>query len=346
MNGFLGSFRILLRLCGQRFLWNGSYFLALLLGNTSAPLHAQEWVDMLVGYSAISASQAAPWIMQDAGLLEKHHLNAKLVYIPTTKLAVAIVSGDIKIAQNNGVQVVDAVLAGADSVFVGGTSNSLHFYLMVSPGINSIEDLRGKSMGITRFRSSTDFAARLLLKKYGLVPGKDVTLYQTGGHPESLAAMQAGVIKATLVSSPSDLRARALGYKELMDTAKMEVPFQSTGIVTTRAYLKQQRDAVRRYLMAYIEGLHLLFTDKRLAISVIKKYTRTTDPKMLDMTYDYAKKIVERVPRPTLEGIQLVLDVIGEVNPKAKDYKPADFVDMSLMQELEKEGFIRKVWGQ
>ena len=345
MNGCLTAASVLHRIRANRISWSALSLLALLSESFPGPLHAQDWVDMVVGYSAISASQAAPWIMQDAGLLEKHHLNARLVYIPTTKMAVAIVSGDIKIAQNNGVQVVDAVLAGADSVFVGGTSNSLHFYLMVSPEITAVEDLKGKSIGITRFRSSTDFAARLLLKKFGLVPNKDVTIYQTGGHPESLAAMQSGVIKAALLSSPSDLRARALGYKELMDVAKLGIPFQSTGIVTTRAYLKNQRDGVRRYLMAYIEGLHLLFTNKSLAVAVLKKYTRTTDPKMLDLTYDYATKIVERVPRPTLEGIQLVLDVVGEVNPKAKNYKPADFVDLSLIQQLEKEGFIKKVWG-
>lgn len=184
---------------------------------------AQERVDLVVGYSAISASQTAPWIAQETGLFEKYRLNTRLVYIPSTKMAPAIVFGDVQIAQNNGVQVVDAVLGGADSVFIGGTSNTFHFYLM-----------------------------------------------------------------------------------------------------------------------AYIEGLHLLFTNKKLAVDVIKKYTRTTDPQMLDLTYDYALKTVERVPRLRLDGIQTVLDVVAEVNPRAKNYKPSDFVNLSLLQDLEKDGFLKK----
>lgn len=94
--------------------------------------------------------------------------------------------------------------------------------------------------------------------------------------------------------------------------------------------------------MAYIEGLHLLFTNKKLAVNVIKKYTRTTDSKMLDLTYDYALKTVERVPRPRLDGIQTVLDEVAEVNPRAKNYKPSDFVDLSVFQDLEKDGFLKK----
>lgn len=141
------------------------------------------------------------------------------------------------------------------------------------------------------------------------------------------------------------MKARALGYKELLDTRSLHIPFQNPGVVTTRSYLKTHRENVRRYLMGYIEGAYLLHTNKKVAVEVIKKYTRTTDPKMLDLSYEFALKNVERVPRPPLEGIQTVLDVIGEVNPRAKNYKPADFVDLSLFQELEAEGFLKKFSG-
>ena len=98
-------------------------------------------------------------------------------------------------------------------------------------------------------------------------------------------------------------------------------------------------------LWAILKGLNLFFTNKKIAVEVIKKYTHITDPKTLDVTYDYGLKIVERVPRPTLEGLQTVLDVVSAVDPRAKNYKPADFVDLSLLEELEKEGFIKKFSG-
>jgi ABC-type nitrate/sulfonate/bicarbonate transport system substrate-binding protein len=148
-----------------------------------------------------------------------------------------------------------------------------------------------------------------------------------------------------LLSPPLNLKAQALGFKELIDVGKLAIPYPSTGIGTTRAFIKNNRDAALRYLMGYIEGLHLFFTNKKIALEVIKKYTHITDPKTLEITYNYGLKIVERVPRPTLEGLQTVLDVVGAVDPRAKNYKPADFVDLSLLEELEKGGFLKKFSG-
>jgi len=312
---------------------------------SASGVSAQQRSNIVVGYSAITAAQSTPWIIQEAGLFKKYNLNAHLVYIATTTMAQAIIAGDVQIAQNNGPQVVDAVLAGADNVFIGGTTNAFTFYLIVAPEIKTVEDLRGKPIGVTRLRSSTEFAARLLFKKFGLNPDKDVKIFQTGGLPESVAALQSGVVKGALLSSPADLRARSLGFKELADMATMGIAFQNSGIVTTRSFLKSHRDTVRRYLMAYIEGLHIFYTNKKLSMDVIKKYTSTNDPRMLETAYDYATKVLQRIPYLTLEGIQTVVDMVAEVNPKARSYKAADFVDLSLLQELEQEGFIRKVWA-
>ena len=320
-------------------------FVVGLLALQSVSTHAQSRADLVVGYAAISVTQVAPWIMKEAGLFEKYNLRADLVYLSASRFAMALQSGDVHIGEDNGPGVVNAAIAGGDSVLIGEASNTFQFYMMVLPEIKNVAELKGKTFGVTRIGSSTEFAARLLLKKFGLQPGTDVTLYQTGGMPESLAALQAGVIHGGFFSSPTDLKARSLGYRELLDTGTFGIPFTNTGIGTTRSFLKNHRDKARQYLMGYVEALHLYFTNKKLAEEVLKKYTRTTDPKMLDITYSQGLKTLQRIPRPSRESIQTVLDVIGETNPKAKNIKAVDLVDTSLFYELESKGFLKKFSG-
>lgn len=320
--------------------------LALLACSFAPAARAQERTKIVVGYSSIAVSQAVPWVMREAKLFEKYGLTPELVYMASSRVAQAMISGDLHIAQVGGDMLVRSTINGVPMVYIGGTNNHFNFSLVVQPNINKIEDLKGTSFGVTRIGSSTDFCARLLLKKFGLKPDEDVKIFQTGGNPESLAALQAGVIKATLLSTPMDLKAQSLGFKELIDVGKLKIPYPSTGIGTTRSFVKNNRDTALRYMMAYVEGVNVFFTNKKIGQEVIKKYTKTTDPKILDITYDYGLRIVERVPRPTLEGLQTVLDVVSAADPRAKNYKPADFVDLSLLQELEKGGFLKKFSGQ
>ncbi len=319
-----------------------SVLIALLAWNLAPAAHAQERTKITVGYSAVAVSQVVPWIMRETRLFEKYGLNADLIYLGGARVGPAMVSGDLNIAQVGGDNVVRSSINGYGMIYIGGTNNKFNFSLMVRPDINRVEDLKGMNFGVTQVTSSIGFCARLVLKRFGLNPNKDVRIFQTGGNPESLAALQSGVIQATLLSPPLNLKARSLGFKELIDVAKLAIPYPSTGIGTTRSFIRTNRDAALRYLMGYIEGVNLFFTNRKIALEVIKKYTHITDPQTLDVTYNYGLKIVERVPRPTLEGLQTVLDVISAEDPRAKNYRPADFVDLSLLEELEEKGFIQQ----
>ncbi len=314
----------------------------LMASNLAPAVHAQERTKITVGYSAVSVSQVVPWIMREARLFEKYGLNADLIYLGGARVGPAMISGDLHIAQVGGDNVVRSSINGYGMIYIGGTNNRFNFSLMARPDINRVEDLKGMNFGVTQITSSIGFCARLVLKRYGLNPDKDVRIFQTGGNPESLAALQSGVIQATLLSPPLNLKAQSLGFKELVDVAKLAIPYPSTGIGTTRSFIRTNRDAALRYLMGYIEGINLFFTNKKIAMEVIKKYTHITDPQTLEVTYGYGLKIVERVPRPTLEGLQTVLDVVSAEDPRAKNYRPADFVDLSLLEELEEKGFIQK----
>jgi NitT/TauT family transport system substrate-binding protein len=294
-----------------------------------------------VAYAAITGVQTPLWVAAEANTFQKYGLDVTLVYIPSAPHVVRVMlAGDSQISFNGGAPVVNANLSGAELVFVGGAANVPAFYLMALPEIRRVQDLKGKSVGVTRFGSSTDFTVRHVLKTHGLEPDKDVTILQIGGMPELATALSKGVIVAAPFSSPTNLRARKIGAEVLIDVAKAGIPFPHSGIVTTRAFLAAHRDATLRFIQAYSEGIQQTIRNKSFAKKVIQKYTRDTDDEILEATYQYALDYVVRPPYPTREGI---METLKQSNhPKAKAANPDDFVDSSLIKSLEDAGFFQQ----
>jgi len=293
-------------------------------------------------YPAISGINNALWIAAEANTFGKYGLEVSLLYVPSAPQVVRVMlAGDSQISLTGGAPVVAADLSGADLVFIGGVANVPAFYLMAAPEIKSIEDLRGKTVGVTRFGSSTDFTMRYVLQKHGLQPEKDVTLLQIGGMPELAAAFSKRLIVAAPFSSPTNLRAKKAGAHVLIDMAKAGVSFPHTNIASTRSYLRSNRDVAVNFLKAYSEGIQRMIKDEAFAKKVIRKYTRDQDEEILDTTYQYGLDYIARPPYPTREGIAETLKQTA--NPKAKTANPDDFVDMSLVKSLEDSGFFKQI---
>ena len=306
------------------------------------PAWPQTRVKLNVIYPAISGINAALWTAAEANTFQKYGLDVTLVYIPSAPQVVRVMlSGDSQISLTGGAPVVNANLSGADLVFIGGVANVPAFYLMALPEIKSIEDLKGKTVGVTRFGSSTDFTMRYILQKHGLQPEKDVTLLQIGGMPELAAAISKRFIVAAPFSSPTNLRAKNAGARILIDMAKAGVYFPHTNIVTTRPYIRTHRDVVLNFLRGYSEGIQKMITDKAFAKKVLQKYTRENDDEIIETTYQYALDYVARPPYPTREGIIETLK--QSAHPKAKTANPDDFIDISLVRSLEDNGFFREI---
>ncbi len=316
--------------------------LFLLLCLIAHPASPQSRTKLNVIYPAISGINTALWAAAEANAFQKYGLDVTLVYIPSAPQVVRVMlSGDSQISLTGGAPVVNANLSGADLVFVGGVSNVPAFYLMASPEIQSIEDLKGKTVGVTRFGSSTDFTMRYVLEKHGLQPEKDVTLLQIGGMPELAAALSKRLIVAAPFSSPTNLRAKNAGARVLIDMAKAGVYFPHTGIATTRSYIRTHRPIVLNFLRGYSEGIQKMIADKPFAKQVIQKYTRESDDQIIETTYQYALDYVTRPPYPTREGIAEALKQSN--HPNAKTANPDDFVDMSLVRSLEDNGFFKQI---
>ncbi|HTM07557.1 MAG TPA: ABC transporter substrate-binding protein [Verrucomicrobiae bacterium] len=316
---------------------------AMLLFFAAQPIDAQT-KKTPVAYSAISATQAGFYLTNEMGIFDKNGLSVDPVYVAGgTRIAQALIAGEFPVALAGGA-IVNANLAGGDIVFVGGVVNVPSFYVYVHPSIKKPEDLKGKALGITTYGSSTDFTLRYLLRKWGLEPDRDVKVIQSGGQPEILAAMQAGAIQGGNLSSPGDYKAKKLGFTLLADFKNVGLDYPTVSLVSTKSYVKKDPATVKRFIAAYSEGVHRLFTDKELGMKIIGKYTRTQEREVLESSYAYATNFIEKTPRLPVKGIETILDQLGATNPKAKQHKAEDFIDASFYNELDKNGFFKNLW--
>jgi len=307
-----------------------------------APAQAQT-KRIAAGYSAISATQIGFYIAKDAKLFDKHGLFVDPVYVAGgSRMAQAIVGGEFALALAGG-NIVNVNLAGGDVVVIGGVVNVPSFYLYAQPAIKRSEDLKGKTLGITRFGASTDVSLRAYLKKHRLEPDRDVKILQMGGQPEILAGMQAGVVHGGILSSPGDFNAKKAGFMMIANFAKEGLDFPTTSLVSTRSTIKKDRDTVKRFLMAYSEAVDLLFRDKEVGIRILSKWTRTQDREALESSYEYATNFIERPPRLPYRAMENILASMAETDPRARDRKAEEFMDPSIYNELEKSGFFKSL---
>jgi NitT/TauT family transport system substrate-binding protein len=302
---------------------------------------------LATGYTATSGVFAGLWVAQEGKLFEKYDIDSNPVLIPAaSRMVQAMLGGDVAFAGAGGNAAVDATLAGGDFIMVGSLAKVPAFYIMALPEIKTIEDLRGKTIGVTRFGSSTDFTVRYVLKKHGLEPGRDVALIQTGDIMASATSLASRLIAAAPLSSPANVRAQEAGAKVLINMGTAGVYFPHDAWMARRSFINTHEDVVRRFLKGYSEGVYRMHADPALARRAIARYTRATEPKIVDAVYQYALDYVDKVPYNTREGIQEVLSQAAEKNPKAKDAKPEAFYDDRFVKELETAGFYKQLWGK
>jgi NitT/TauT family transport system substrate-binding protein len=315
---------------------------------TAVPSYAADAPQKLrVAYAAITAAFSIPWVAKEAGIYQRHGLDVELVYIAAGSRAVqTLVGGSIDVAAIGGPAGVDARLAGADTVYIAIPVNKVLVFTVAAPQIQRIEEMRGKSIGVTRVGTVTDFFTRLYLRQNGLVPDRDVMIRQAGGLPEIVAALKAGQIHGGTFGFPAVLHARAAGFRVLVDYSTAGYRYPLSTVIVTQKLLRTQEPAMRRFLEAHIEAVHRFKTDPNLAMNVIGKYTQTTERSMLEETQRVYAAAFERVPYPDIEDMKLGLTQVAESNPRVRSADPRDFVDGRLLREIEASGFVKKLYGE
>jgi NitT/TauT family transport system substrate-binding protein len=289
-------------------------------------------------YGVISTDPVYLAIAQEKGFFKKNGVEINLTHIPTNQAVQALIGGKIQFT-TVGPQVVEAALAGADTVYIMGVVNSFVLSMYAKPEIANVRALSGKTLGATNKGTPTDFAARLILKQNGLVPDTDVKFAYLKEIPALVAALKEGIIDAAMISAPSTLTARNLGLKELVNITAQKVPYVQHSIATTRSYIAANIDTVRRFVRAAAEALDYTRKNRTEVLPVMAKFTKITDPAQLNEALDVYEKAWERIPMPSQTAIESVL--ASSENPKAKTAKWDQFVDDRFVKELLVSGALK-----
>lgn len=329
------------------------YLLAILgaLGATAAfiPQRLQAQERLKVIYSQFTMTNSATWFAREAGLFERHGLNAELIYVDSAPAVQALTAGAAPLATMSGGLAVGPYLNGLDLVMLAGWCNLNSYQLITRPEIRRPEDLRGKVIGIGRFGAAADWGLRLILRKLGINENKDVQIVQAGGGGPStrLGAMEAKKLDATVLDSPQTVQARRLGFRMLADGVELGIPFLQGGLVTRRAYVKSNEDTVRRIIRVIVEAIHFAKTNREAALKVMQKYLRVQDREALEDAYEsFVVKQFPRVPYPAPAAVQAIFDLAAARDPRAKTADPQGFIDTRFVREIEQSGAIDQLYAQ
>ena len=298
-------------------------------------------VDKLrIGYGAPSVTMSMLWIAKEGKVFEKNGLDVEVLYLESALVQRALIAGNIAFGEMTGSLMAAPKLQGADLVMIASFLNNLLYRLVARPEIKTVADLKGKRVGVSRFGAGADRATRLLLSKLGLNPEKDVVLLQVGGSPTRIAALSAATIDATIIDPPDHRKLQEAGMRILANMEEMKIPFQHTGLVTTRGQMSRSPDLVRRVVKSFVESIQLMTASPEISKRAFRKYLRLQQERELDDAYQLLRGFMPRKPYPTVEGFKAVLAELAEQIPAAKDADPKDFFDTRFLEELDRSGYI------
>lgn len=296
-----------------------------------------------VASSGISPTQLPPYMAQDTGIYSKNSLDVTIVRTRPEIAVMSLLGGEASIIHIGGAVAIRSNLRGADLAFIAAGAVATDYWFVGAKEISTAQDLRGKLVGVASLRGSTMIASRSALDKIGLNPDRDIKFIQIGGTPERLAALRTGRIQATLLSPPASLIAQNEGLNLLVDVTGL--PFQNNGVVTTRKFIRDYTDVVRRYVKAHIEAVHLMKTNREMWIKVLGKYVKV-DREILEKSYEIetTEELFPRKQYPSLTALKASMDEISDEEPKVKTLKPESFTDMTFITELDKSGYIDSLY--
>jgi len=319
---------------------------ALTIAGTSHPvaeLSAAEAPNLRIVYNALGGSMAPIWVAQELGLFAKHGLQHNLNYLAATTAVQAMAAGseEIGLVGNQG---IDMALEGADTVYVASTVPRFIFRLYGDPSIQNIGDLKGKVVAATQPAASTDYATRMVLRRFGLTPDKDVKILYAGSMPALVTMLKSGNAQAGLISAPTTFQAQEMGLKQILNVTDLNISFIFVGVATTRKVIQQKPDAITRFLRAYTESIAIIKRDKETAFKAMGKFLKTDNRQALEGIYEEYAGAFQRAPFMTKEEVRAVLDVVK--SPKAQQAKPEDFYDNSFLQKIEASGYINSLYAR
>jgi len=325
-------------------------FVTLIAGLIGLPLFARAQDKPLKkiswGVTSLSASNWIPWIAKDAKIYEKYGLDVQLILVKCSgQTSAAILGGSLFAAPVALPQLMLADLGGADLINVAHTVPGVQSKLLVKSEIRRPEELKGRKIATSSLGSLGDFLFKYIIRKHGMDPNRDVTWISIGTPSERLQALSSGVVDAADLSYPADAQGERLGFKVLID-ARKEVVYPSMSVVTRRKSIVEDRDTVMRMVRSHVEGIAYFKAHKDFSMKVLSKYLRMNDKDLLEGSYEIFKQDFISVPYPIMKGLEATYDYVATSRPEIRGRKPEEFMDPSFIAELDKSGFIKKLYEQ
>ncbi len=294
---------------------------------------------------APAGSQAPAWITKEAGYFERNGVGVDLIYLagsPTA--AAALQSGHVEFVQMAGPAVVAADGAGAHLVMVMGFVNQPVFVVMTTPDIQTPDQLKGKTVAVTKIGSSDDFMLREALSHWGLRPGTDVLITGVGSVSAQLAALERHVIQGLVLDPPNDVLAARIGARLLARIRDLGIAYQAAGLVTTREYIRAHPDVVMKVVTAMAQGVHRIKTDRAFSEEVMAKYLKNSDPVVVDAAYEAFVGVFQRVPAPTRAGMQEIIKEMVSSGLLKEPVNVGTMIDTSFVDRLQASGFFQTLY--
>jgi NitT/TauT family transport system substrate-binding protein len=322
--------------------------LALIFIFLTAPgtLAAQE--KYIASYAGFAGFQAPLWSASDFGFLAKRGVNMDLVMIPgSARGAQALLGGSTHFAQIDGTALIAAINQGADLVFVASSLNKFPFSLVTQKNIRQPKDLAGKKIGIVSLGGAHEVSLILALREWN-IPRQSVTLLASGPAANRLIALSAGALDATLLAPPETSEAARMGLPTLAHMTELKAAyFPMNAIATRRSFMEKNRDAVKRFLLAYAEGIHQFMSQKERGLALLSQRMKQKNPAVVEETYQYFAASFSSPPRMSHEGMRAAIDMLQQRSPETKfDTNVGRYVDERLLDELEREGWFKKMAGK
>lgn len=293
------------------------------------------------------ASNAAIWIVQDKGLLKKQGVNAEFISVNASTIALqAMLAGELDAIVTSVTTLVSSRLAGADVKIILAMVPTFPAHIVAPKNLTDIKQLKGRTGGVGRPGTTTEIGMRMGLSRLGIDPNLDVRLVPVGATADALAALAKGVVQFGVLVEPFVREAEKLGFKSLVDIGSLNLPFHWNGVLTREATIRAKAPLLAKLGRALVEAIHSFKRDKESTLRTIGKYTRIGDAESLERTYNGFSKILPETPLPSADGVKSYLDFLAPTRPEAAKANANEFVDLSIVQEIQASGFIKQLYGR
>jgi len=323
------------------------FIFALLFGASllTAPLvHAQS---LKIPYVSLSPTAGPLWITYEAGIFKKNGINAELLYIPGGSVIIqSIMSGDVKVANMAPPSAIGAWAKGAELTLIASGVDQLLETVVTGPSIKQPSELKNKKIGVSRYGSLTDMALREALRHYKLIPDRDVTILQTGGEATRFAALTSGAIDGAMLSGDKKVQAEKMGYHVTIDLSQLPIYYPVNGMIASKKFLAASPDVAKNFLKSWVEGIKIFKTDKELTLKILAQYLKISDRDVLEKSWEIYRPVYKKIPYGDKRAVKFALDQMGKEVPDPAKLNADDFIDNSILSELEKSGFIDHLYNE